>query len=85
MAARAIANSLLVKSSWYGNDPNWGRIMDALGYSGAALSEQTVQMWYENDSGMDSLEVFCLAKFCSKQDPERAFIPLKSRYECPSR
>ena len=31
LAARAIANSLLVKSSWYGNDPNWGRLMDAIG------------------------------------------------------
>jgi len=29
--ARCIANSLLVKSSWYGSDPNWGRIVDAAG------------------------------------------------------
>ncbi|NDV62594.1 bifunctional glutamate N-acetyltransferase/amino-acid acetyltransferase ArgJ [Puniceicoccales bacterium CK1056] len=48
MAARAIANSLLVKSSWYGNDPNWGRLMDALGYSGAQVSEETVELQYAN-------------------------------------
>jgi len=34
-AVRAIANSLLVKTSWFGGDPNWGRIIDAAGYSGA--------------------------------------------------
>src|SRR6266850_2604341 len=30
-AARAVANSALVKTSWHGGDPNWGRIIDALG------------------------------------------------------
>ena len=34
-AARAVANSALVKTSWHGGDPNWGRIIDALGYSAA--------------------------------------------------
>lgn len=33
-AARAVANSLLVKTAIYGNDSNWGRIVAALGYSG---------------------------------------------------
>jgi glutamate N-acetyltransferase / amino-acid N-acetyltransferase len=46
LAARAVGNSLLVKASWYGNDPNWGRLMDALGYSGAALSEDSLRLWY---------------------------------------
>ena len=32
-AARAVANSPLVKTSWHGGDPNWGRIIDAIGYS----------------------------------------------------
>ena len=58
LAARAVANSLLVKSSWYGNDPNWGRIMDALGYSGAALSEDTVRLWYAGATGADHVAVF---------------------------
>jgi len=33
--ARAIANSPLVRTAMYGNDPNWGRIVSAAGYSGA--------------------------------------------------
>jgi len=57
-AARAVANSLLVKSSWYGNDPNWGRIMDALGYSGADLSEDSIHLWYANQHGGEPVPVF---------------------------
>jgi glutamate N-acetyltransferase/amino-acid N-acetyltransferase len=36
-AARAIANSNLVKTAMFGNDPNWGRILAAIGYSGAGF------------------------------------------------
>ncbi len=45
-AARAVANSALVKTSWHGGDPNWGRIMDALGYSPATVNEQKVDIGY---------------------------------------
>ena len=37
MAAESVANSLLCKTAWFGNDPNWGRIAAALGYSGAVF------------------------------------------------
>src|SRR5205814_5226770 len=43
---RAIANSALVKTSWHGGDPNWGRIMDALGYSPATIIEEKVDIGY---------------------------------------
>lgn len=39
-AARAIADSQLVKTAMFGNDPNWGRIACAAGYSGATVSEE---------------------------------------------
>jgi glutamate N-acetyltransferase/amino-acid N-acetyltransferase len=45
-AARAVANSALVKTSWNGGDPNWGRIMDALGYSTAKVVEERVDIGY---------------------------------------
>ncbi len=35
--ARVVASSSLVKSAFYGGDPNWGRIVCAVGYAGAAL------------------------------------------------
>jgi glutamate N-acetyltransferase / amino-acid N-acetyltransferase len=45
-AARAVANSALVKTSWFGGDPNWGRILCALGYSPATLVENKVDLGY---------------------------------------
>ena len=45
-AARAVANSALVKTSWHGGDPNWGRIIDALGYSPAKIVEEKVDIGY---------------------------------------
>ncbi len=45
-AARAVANSALVKTSWFGGDPNWGRIIDALGYSRARVVEDKVDIGY---------------------------------------
>jgi glutamate N-acetyltransferase/amino-acid N-acetyltransferase len=45
-AVRAVANSALVKTSWHGGDPNWGRIIDALGYSSATVVEEKVDIGY---------------------------------------
>ena len=47
-SARAIASSTLVKSAVHGGDPNWGRIIVALGYSGAELDESKIAL-YIND------------------------------------
>jgi glutamate N-acetyltransferase / amino-acid N-acetyltransferase len=49
-AARAVANSALVKTSWHGGDPNWGRIIDALGYSAARIVEEKVDIGYSAPS-----------------------------------
>ena len=45
-AARAVCNSALVKTSWCGGDPNWGRLMDALGYSRCPVVEEQVDIAY---------------------------------------
>jgi glutamate N-acetyltransferase/amino-acid N-acetyltransferase len=50
-AARAVANSALVKTSWHGGDPNWGRIIDALGYSPAKIIEEKVDIGYSLAGG----------------------------------
>jgi glutamate N-acetyltransferase/amino-acid N-acetyltransferase len=47
IAARSVANSVLVKTSWCGGDPNWGRIMDALGCSRAKVREELVEIAYD--------------------------------------
>ena len=46
--ARAIGNSLLVKSSWNGEDPNWGRLAAAAGYAGARLVEDKLDIRYND-------------------------------------
>jgi glutamate N-acetyltransferase / amino-acid N-acetyltransferase len=54
-AARAVGNSPLVKTSWHGGDPNWGRIIDALGYSPAAVVEEKVDIGYSTPGSKDIL------------------------------
>ncbi len=48
LAARAVANSLLVKTSWVGDYPNWGRLMDSIGYSRAKVVEERVAIHYND-------------------------------------
>ena len=57
-AARAIAESNLVKTAIFGMDANWGRIVCALGYSGAEFELSNVDVWMNDlqlvKSGMDA-------------------------------
>ena len=46
LAARSIANSNLFKTAMAGRDPNWGRVMSALGAAGIALQEDRIAVWY---------------------------------------
>jgi len=45
-AARSVANSSLVRTSWFGGDPNWGRVLGALGYSSAKIVEEKLDVAY---------------------------------------
>jgi glutamate N-acetyltransferase/amino-acid N-acetyltransferase len=46
LAARSIANSSLFKTAMAGRDPNWGRVMSALGAAGVTVQEDRVAIWY---------------------------------------
>ena len=46
-AARTVANSSLVKTAFYGQDPNWGRIMAALGRSDIQMHENKISIWLD--------------------------------------
>ena len=46
--AKSIANSMLVKSAWYGGDPNWGRLVDAAGYAKTGIDFQKMDLAYNN-------------------------------------
>jgi glutamate N-acetyltransferase/amino-acid N-acetyltransferase len=59
LAARTVASSSLVKTAVHGGDPNWGRIVCALGYSGAELALDRLHLSvgglvvFERGSGVD--------------------------------
>lgn len=46
-AARAVAKSPLAKTSWFGKDPNWGRVLAAVGYSGAYVDDMKTEVFYD--------------------------------------
>lgn len=48
LAARIIASSSLVKAAIHGNDPNWGRIVAALGRSGTKVNETKLDLYLNN-------------------------------------
>ena len=48
LIAKSVSNSLLVKTAIFGNDPNWGRIACAAGYSGADVNEKSLSISIEN-------------------------------------
>lgn len=48
LISRSVAESLLVKTAIFGNDPNWGRIACAAGYSGAEIEEKELSIYLED-------------------------------------
>jgi len=47
IAAKALSNSLLVKTALFGEDPNWGRIASTIGASGITCSEEELEIYYD--------------------------------------
>lgn len=47
-AAKALSNSLLVKTALFGEDPNWGRIASTIGASGITCNEETLVIHYDD-------------------------------------
>ena len=45
-AAKAVANSPLCKTAFFGGDANWGRVLAAVGYSGAQVDPARVALWF---------------------------------------
>ena len=61
--ADAVANSSLVKASWNGEDPNWGRIIHAVGYSGASVREEIIDIYFDKKQA-------CAGGLQAKTNPE---------------
>lgn len=69
LAADAVGNSPLVKTAMYGGDPNWGRIIAALGRSGAMFDPQEVRV------SLAGVEIFALGRPVD-MDRDSVFEPL---------
>jgi glutamate N-acetyltransferase/amino-acid N-acetyltransferase len=52
----SIACSPLVKTAIHGNDPNWGRILAAAGYSGEAIEPEHVRLWFGEGDAIQLLD-----------------------------
>ena len=49
--SKSVVTSSLVKAAIYGNDANWGRILCAMGYSGAQFDPEKVDLFFESAAG----------------------------------
>ncbi len=49
--AKAVVCSSLTKAAIFGHDANWGRILCAMGYSGAQFDPEQVDIWFESSAG----------------------------------
>lgn len=83
--AKSIASSSLTKAAMFGSDANWGRVLCAMGYSGASFDAKAVQIEFasaegcisvcENGQGLDFDEA--LAKKILNQDEVEILVSLK--------
>lgn len=83
--AKSIASSSLTKAAMFGLDANWGRVLCAMGYSGASFDTKAVQIEFasaegcisvcENGQGLDFDEA--LAKKILNQDEVEILVSLK--------
>lgn len=74
-ACEAVAKSALVKASWNGNDPNWGRVIHAVGYSKASIREELIDICYDDTPA-------CLGGLRASTDPDKLReIVAKSDFE----
>ncbi|WP_461461582.1 bifunctional ornithine acetyltransferase/N-acetylglutamate synthase [Methanobrevibacter sp.] len=50
LASKSVASSMLFKSAIFGEDPNWGRIVSAVGYSGCEMDQNIISISIGNES-----------------------------------
>jgi glutamate N-acetyltransferase/amino-acid N-acetyltransferase len=67
-AAKAIVRSPLVKSAIFGEDPNWGRVVAAAGYSGAELEQEKLSLSFSG--GGSEVEIIKSGEISSSYDLE---------------
>jgi glutamate N-acetyltransferase/amino-acid N-acetyltransferase len=80
--AKAIVSSNLVKCAMFGNDPNWGRVISAVGNSGGYFKLNKVDIYFQNNlivkNGVE-VKNFNISKFSKllKKDIVKVVVDLK--------
>ena len=74
--AKALSDSLLVKTALYGEDPNWGRIASTVGASGVECSEYTLKISFDDLCVYDSGKLY----FDSEMEVKAAEVMKKSSF-----
>lgn len=69
--ADTVAHSPLVKTAFFGEDANWGRIVAAAGRSGAAMDPDKVDVFF------DSIQMVKQGRWCGQEAEDRATAVLK--------
>jgi glutamate N-acetyltransferase/amino-acid N-acetyltransferase len=75
--ARIVAGSSLVKSAVHGSDPNWGRIIAALGRSGVDMEERKVDLYLDSLCLMKGGRPLPFDKTQAKSILDRAGVPIR--------
>ncbi|TGC08448.1 bifunctional ornithine acetyltransferase/N-acetylglutamate synthase [Methanolobus halotolerans] len=78
LVAKAIVRSPLVKSAIFGEDPNWGRVIVAAGYSGADMDQEKISLSFS--AGTEVVELVKDGKVV--RNDEEALSQLKSIMAC---
>jgi glutamate N-acetyltransferase/amino-acid N-acetyltransferase len=76
VAAKALSNSLLVKTALFGQDPNWGRIASTVGASGIMCDEAYLSIWFDDVCVYKKGELL----FDEKLEPIAAAVMQKSAF-----
>ncbi len=70
--AKSVVCSSLTKAAIFGHDANWGRILCALGYSGAQFDPENVDLWFQSASG--SIHIYGNGVACDYSEEEATKI-----------
>lgn len=57
LASKSVISSSLVKSAIFGGDPNWGRILAAVGYSGCSMDQNMISVSVSDDNANEAILV----------------------------
>ena len=69
--AKSVITSSLTKAALFGHDANWGRILCALGYSGAKFDPEAIELYLESSAGKILIFKDCMAADYSEEEATR--------------